>query len=120
VVTGFALASRDGPAWARWTAFALFCSADLFLLGSALLTFLASGLVLSGGLNPARMAEHAPDDTLPGFKAAEADAWYHAFVLAVWNGQRVGLDLFHARRMVVGALMLAGVGTPLLFVARSA
>jgi hypothetical protein len=33
-------------------------------------------------------------------------------VVTNWSGKRVAVDLFHARRMVLWALLLAALGSP--------
>lgn len=113
-VTGFALASDGDPEAAKWFGFVAFCFVDVCLVAAGLLSFLASGLVLTGGVNPEVMPKRAPDDTLEGLKGSEADAWYYAMVVTNWSGKRVAADLFHARRMVVWALLLAALGSPFI------
>ena len=111
-VTGFALASDGDPEAAKWAGFAAFCVVDMCLVGAGLLSFLASGLVLTGGVNPAVIPKRAPDDTVEGLKVSEADAWYYAMVVTNWSGKRVAVDLFQARRLVVWALLLSALGSP--------
>lgn len=113
-VTGIALASGGEPDWAKWIGFILFCGVDVCLVASGLLSFLASGLVLTGGVNPATIPKRAPTNDVIGFKASEADAWYYAMVVTNWSAKRVGIDLFHARRMVIWALLLAAFASPFI------
>ena len=104
--------------WATIVAFVLFLAADLALVLAAVMSFLAYGLLLTGGSNPARFSD-SPAPSIPQLKAAEADAWYFATELAFWVGQRRAQDLFLARRFVVLALVVAVLATPFLGVARS-
>jgi hypothetical protein len=113
-VTGFALASDGEPDWAKWIGFVAFCGVDVSMVASGLLSFLATGLVLTGGVNPAALPTRAPDDTITGLKASEADAWYYAMVVTNWSAKRVAIDLFHARRMIIWSLVLAALGSPFL------
>lgn len=111
-VTGVALASTGEPDAAKWVGFVLFCLVDVSLVGAGLLAFLASGLVLSGGVNPANLPTRAPNQKVHGLKAAEADAWYYAMVVTNWSGKRVATDLFHSRRLVIGSLLLSALAVP--------
>lgn len=118
VGTGFALSSTAGPRWSRLVAFILMVLTDLALVVAAVLAFVASGMLLSGGLNMDRMPWEG-SSTLPGLQTSEANAWHLAAQLGMWQGPRVSMDLFHARRMVVIALVLATTATPFIVIARS-
>ena len=104
VVTGLALSSTAGPRWARLTAFVLMVSVDLLLAAAAALAFIASGLLITGGLNLDRMRGEGAS-TLADLKASEANASHLAAQLSMARGPRLAADLFHARRLVVIAVL---------------
>jgi hypothetical protein len=105
-VSGVGLASLGETGWAKWSAFILFCLVDLSLVGAGLLAFLASGLVLTGAVNPENLLRRAPSTSVNGLKLAGADSWYYAMVVTNWSGKRVATDLFHSRQLVEGRLTI--------------
>lgn len=118
VVTGLALSSTAGPRWSRFVAFALMTSVDIALVLSAMLAFIASGMLISGGLNLDRMAR-GEKPSIDELQAGEANAWHLAAQLSMWQGPRIARDLFHARRLAIVALLLAIVASPFVVIARS-
>lgn len=110
--------SGSARSWPRLTAFFLFAATDLFLIGAAIKSFLAAGLVLSGGFNP-RHVQAPSTSAAARLKAAEADAWYAAAEIAFWSGMNKAKDLFGARRLLIAALLAAVVATPFIYLADS-
>jgi hypothetical protein len=117
-VTLLLVPTSDGRTWARWIALALFLASDMTLIGGAVMAFLASGLIVSGGSNPARFTDR-DRLSLAELQLAEADAWYLATEIAFISARRKVSDLFLARRLVILALFFAVIATPFVYVTRS-
>lgn len=117
-VTILVVPSSGDAQWASIVAFLLFLVVDFALVLSAVMCFLAYGLILSGGSNPARFSD-SDAASLASLKAAEADAWYFATELAFWAGKQRAKDLFAARRLLVMALITAILATPFLYAAKA-
>lgn len=113
-IAGVAVSSTVGPTWARLVAFALFSIVVLLLVSSGITAFLASGLLIVGGVNPSRLGDGASERAL---RIAEADAWYYGAALAMDKGPRIAQDLFQARRLLIIGLLVALVGSPFLAIA---
>jgi hypothetical protein len=116
-VSGLALSSTAGPPWARLAAFGLFVIVVILFISSGIIAFLASGLLIVGGVNPARLS-NGPT-TEKELRIAEADAWYYAAVLAMQKGPRIAQDLFQARRRLVIGLIVALIASPFFVIART-
>jgi hypothetical protein len=117
-VAATAFAVPDEMDVVRLGALLLAAVGDVFLVCGAVAAALASGLAIGGGLNIARLDT---DDAAPlsSLKAAEADAWHYAAMLAFESGTRRAYDLFQARRLALLAVVAIS-GSVLLSVASGA
>jgi hypothetical protein len=117
--TLLALPQRGEVSFVSWAAFALLVVADICLLAALVMATLASGLVLAGGVSLTRLgdlaATVAPD--APGklsIRAAEVEALRKGTLLSFASGSRVANDLYISRRLLVFAVLLAGLGLVVL------
>lgn len=100
--------------WARWLALGLLLAGGASLIGAIVMAALASGLTLGGGLNLERLNTGGGSTSIPELKAAEADAWHHAAMLAMEASTRKARDLFRSRQLAIVALTLSIAGTAVL------
>ncbi len=105
-----AVASSRENSWLRVISIGCFAFVALALAWAALRAFLASGSVLGGGLNIARLSRSG-DDSAASLKTREAQTWHWSAQVAMEVATRRSGDLFSARRALIIALGFAGLGT---------
>jgi hypothetical protein len=116
-VLGFALAQWPNPF--AFIASALFSVVIIFLIGGAVLGYLASGARLMGGVNARRLAPAGGSPTLGELRAKEADAWLMSTELGFQMIERRNRDLFAARRAVAWAFVVATLATVFFVIAET-
>ncbi|MDP9343947.1 MAG: hypothetical protein M3Q23_18020 [Actinomycetota bacterium] len=116
--TGLAIATHGGAAGLRLGAIIAFGLADALLLGSAVMAFLAAGLVVTVGLNIGRLST-ASSPKEEDLKRTEALTWHKSAWNAMVTVQRRAGELFRSRRLLLWALLIAAVGASLLGLASS-
>lgn len=107
-------APRGDDVLFRTLAALLYLGASIMLIAAIVMAALATGLTLGGGLNLERLSPATEKPAKEALKAAEADAWHHASILAMEAATRKARDLFHARRFMLWAVVLSIAGTGIL------
>lgn len=115
LIAAIGLAAPHGDqALIRLAALLVYVGASFALVTAIVMAALATGLTLGGGLNLARLLKSRTKPSLARLKAAEADAWHFAAMMAMEAATRKAHDLFRARQFMLWALILSILGTILL------